>query len=97
MLVGLLLTGCTILRIFLQAAITEGLLCGNLEADYLLFIDGKAVGVLEAKKEDTDVSSIAVVRQAENYTYKVPNWYQTWAKPLPIILSVQWKDCFIQE
>ena len=67
------------------AAITEGLLCGNLEADYLLFIDGKAVGVLEAKKEDTDVSSIAVVRQAENYTYKVPNWYQTWAKPLPII------------
>lgn len=27
-------------------AIREGLLKGNLEADYLLFIDGKAVGVL---------------------------------------------------
>ena len=37
------------------AAIKEGLLCGNLEADYLLFIEGKAVGVLEAKREDTDV------------------------------------------
>ena len=31
-------------------AIREGLLKGNLEADYFLFINGKAVGVLEAKK-----------------------------------------------
>ena len=30
-------------------AIREGLLKGNLEADYFLFINGKAVGVLEAK------------------------------------------------
>lgn len=67
------------------AAIKEGLLCGNLEADYLLFIEGKAVGVLEAKREDTDVSSLAIIKQAENYTYKVPDWYQTWAKPLPLI------------
>lgn len=33
-------------------AIREGLLKGNLEADYLLFINGKAVGVLEAKREE---------------------------------------------
>ena len=32
-------------------AIREGLLKGNLEADYFLFINGKAVGVLEAKRE----------------------------------------------
>ena len=31
-------------------AIEEGLLKGNLEADYLLFLEGKAIGVLEAKK-----------------------------------------------
>lgn len=36
-------------------AIREGLLKGNLEADYFLFINGKAVGVLEAKREETDV------------------------------------------
>lgn len=36
------------------AAIEEGLLNHNMEADYLLFINGKAVGVLEAKKEDVE-------------------------------------------
>lgn len=38
-------------------AIREGLLKGNLEADYLLFINGKAVGVLEAKREEINISS----------------------------------------
>ena len=38
-------------------AIREGLLKGNLEADYLLFINGKAIGVLEAKREDIDALS----------------------------------------
>lgn len=31
-------------------AIREGLLKGNLEADYFLFINGKAVGVLENRR-----------------------------------------------
>lgn len=78
------------------AAIKEGLLCGNLEADYLLFIEGKAVGVLEAKREDTDVLSLAVIKQAENYTYKVPDWYQTWAKPLPLIYLSNGKTVFFR-
>lgn len=38
-------------------AIREGLLKDNLEADYFLFINGKAVGVLEAKREETDTFS----------------------------------------
>ena len=42
-------------------AIREGLLKGNLEADYFLFINGKAVGVLEAKREETDASLIKYV------------------------------------
>ena len=37
-------------------AIREGLLKGNLEADYFLFINGKAVGILEAKREETDAN-----------------------------------------
>ena len=36
------------------AAIEEGILQGGKEADYLLFINGMAVGVLEAKKESID-------------------------------------------
>ena len=42
------------------AAIEEGLLNHNLEADYLLFINGTAIGVLEAKKESYDIDSDAV-------------------------------------
>lgn len=66
-------------------ALEEGLLNGNLEADYLLFLNGKAVGVLEAKKESVDVSADWVKAQAENYVKKVPATYQTIAKPLPLI------------
>lgn len=75
-------------------AIREGLLKGNLEADYLLFVDGKAVGVLEAKKAATDVQSIAVIKQAENYTHKVPSWCQTWKNPLPIVYVSNGKSTF---
>lgn len=45
------------------AAIEEGILQGGKEADYLLFINGFAVGVLEAKKETTDVSKDIVTSQ----------------------------------
>lgn len=65
-------------------AIEEGLLKKNQEADYLLFIDGKAVGVLEAKREETDLDD-DVYRQAYNYTHSVPIWCSTWMVPLPLI------------
>lgn len=48
-------------------AIREGLLKGNLEADYFLFINGKAVGVLEAKREETDAFASKVCDQATLY------------------------------
>ena len=67
-------------------AIEEGLLKGGLEADYLLFLDGKAIGVLEAKKQGTDLEAVAAT-QAENYTHKVPAWVKVWFphKPLPLV------------
>ena len=46
-------------------AVKEGLMKGHKEADYLLFLGGKAVGVLEAKKEEIDVLSSVVEEQAE--------------------------------
>ena len=67
------------------AAIEEGILQGGKEADYLLFINGKAVGVLEAKKASTDVSSDKVIEQAEGYTHKLTKYYQYYANPLPIV------------
>lgn len=52
-------------------AIREGLLKGNLEADYFLFINGKAVGVLEAKREETDAFSDKVCNQAVLYARNI--------------------------
>lgn len=66
-------------------AIKEGLLKGNLEADYFLFINGKAVGILEAKREETDVSCDMVCQQAALYARSVPSCYQAYMKPLPLI------------
>jgi type I restriction enzyme R subunit len=78
-------------------AIKEGLLKGNLEADYFLFINGKAVGILEAKREEVDVSNNTVCEQAALYVRSVPNCYQAYMKPLPLIYQsngnvVQFKD-----
>lgn len=66
-------------------AIREGLLENNLEADYFLFINGKAVGVLEAKRKEVDITSDHVAEQAEHYTRSVPNCYQTYSNPLPLV------------
>mgnify|MGYP000000795809 FL=1 len=79
------------------AAIEEGLLNHNMEADYLLFINGKAVGVLEAKKEEVDVSADWVKAQAENYVNNVPGLYQTISKPLPIIYLSNGKQILFKD
>ena len=75
-------------------AIREGLLKSNLEADYFLFINGKAVGVLEAKREETDAFSSIVCEQAALYAKSVPNIYQTYQKPLPFIFTSNGKELY---
>ena len=75
-------------------AIREGLLKGNLEADYFLFVNGKAVGVLEAKREDIDAFSNKVCEQATLYARNIPNIYQTYQKPLPFIFTSNGKDLY---
>ena len=75
-------------------AIREGLLKGNLEVDYFLFINGKAVGVLEAKREETDAFSSIVCEQAALYARSVPNIYQTYQKPLPFIFTSNGKELY---
>ena len=75
-------------------AIREGLLKGNLEADYFLFINGKAVGVLEAKREETDAFASEVCEQAALYARSVPNIYQAYQKPLPFIFTSNGKELY---
>ena len=51
------------------------------EADYLLFVDGKAVGVVEAKPEGTTLSGVA--EQAGNYVVGLPSNIPHVTLPLP--------------
>ena len=52
-------------------------------ADYLLFVDGKAVGVLEAKPEDHTLSGVEV--QAERYAGGLPPGLNPPVEPLPFL------------
>ena len=50
-------------------------------ADYLLFIDRKAVGVIEAKPEGTTRRGVA--EQSEKYLTGLPDTLRCYQKPLP--------------
>ncbi|MGA9140958.1 MAG: DEAD/DEAH box helicase family protein, partial [Methanocella sp.] len=50
-------------------------------ADYLLFVDRKAVGVVEAKPEGTTLSGVA--EQTRKYLEGVPEHVPCWQNPLP--------------
>ncbi|MBK7877781.1 MAG: DEAD/DEAH box helicase family protein [Planctomycetes bacterium] len=54
---------------------------GHGDADYLLFLDGQAIGVLEAKKEDTTLSNVEA--QAEKYATGLPKHLRVPVRPLP--------------
>lgn len=79
------------------AAIREGLLEGNKEADYFLFLNGKAVGVLEAKREEVDVTDDWVSEQAEGYARSVPACYPAFSKPLPIVMKSNGKELYMRD
>lgn len=78
-------------------AVREGLLKGYLEADYLMFINGKVCGVLEAKREEVDIDSDKVSDQVTTYAKSVPNCYQTWQKPIPLLYKSNGKIVLFQD
>ena len=51
------------------------------EADYGLFVNGKAIGAVEAKKVGTTLSSVAF--QTEKYLTSLPDNFSSWCNPLP--------------
>ena len=63
------------------SAIKEGLMKGNTESDYLLFVDDKAIAVVEAKREENSLGP-EVAMQAEDYARSPQDWYGLWYKDL---------------
>ena len=62
-------------------AVKEALMQGGNESDYLLFVDNKAIAVVEAKKE-SDSLGPKVASQAEHYAKTPQNWYGLWFQGL---------------
>jgi len=58
-----------------------GMKPGHGIVDYLLFIDGVALGVLEAKKAGTPL--LGVETQSGKYSSGLPDWLDTPVRPLP--------------
>src|SRR5438067_2767905 len=62
-------------------AIREALLKGRDEVDYLLFVDGKAIGTVEAKPEGFTLTGVE--EQSAGYAKSLLDIYPRWREPLP--------------
>jgi type I restriction enzyme R subunit len=62
-------------------AIREALLKGRDEVDYLLFVDGKAIGTVEAKPEGYTLTGVE--EQSGKYGKGLLDIYPKWREPLP--------------
>lgn len=66
-------------------AVKEALMKENTESDYLLFVDGKAIAVVEAKKEANNLGD-EVAAQAEFYSANPQAWYALWVdEMIPLV------------
>jgi type I restriction enzyme R subunit len=54
-------------------------------ADYLLYVNGKAAGVIEAKKEGATLSGVEV--QSARYAQGLPAVLPAWRRPLPFLFE----------
>lgn len=59
-------------------------------ADYMLYVDGKAAGVLEAKKPGFTLSGVEI--QSEKYVKGLPDGLPAWHKPLPFAYESTGKE-----
>lgn len=62
---------------FNASAVKEALMQGNKESDYLLFVDDKAIAVVEAKAEYNSLGDV-VAQQAEWYSQNPQGWVGLW-------------------
>ncbi|MBQ9303818.1 type I restriction endonuclease subunit R [Butyrivibrio sp.] len=78
-------------------AVKEALMQGNTESDYLLFIDNKAIAVVEAKREENPLG-VDVAEQAEDYATHPQNWYGLWKQNLiPLVYLANGKKILFKD
>ena len=78
------------------SAIKEALMQGSKESDYLLFVEDKAIAVVEAKKEENPLGD-DVATQAENYAVTPQNWYGLWFNDqIPLVYLANGKKIYFK-
>ena len=65
------------------------------EADYMLFVDRKAAGVLEAKPEGVTLSGVA--EQTERYLHLLPDGLPSFGSPLPFAYESTGVETFFRD
>ncbi len=78
------------------SAVKEALMQGNHESDYLLFVEDKAIAIVEAKRESNDLGE-KVAQQAENYALIPQNWYGLWyPNKIPLVYLANGKKIYFK-
>ena len=78
------------------SAVKEALMQGNTESDYLLFVDDKAIAVVEAKREENPLGE-EVQQQAEDYAGNPQNWYGLWFPgQIPLVYLANGKKIYFK-
>lgn len=76
------------------SAVKEALMQGNTESDYLLFVDDKAIAVVEAKREENELGE-DVQTQAEDYACNPQDWYGVWfPSQIPLVYLANGKKIY---
>lgn len=76
-------------------AVREFVMSDGSKADYLLFVKGKACGVIEAKKEGVSLSGIEI--QAKHYALHVSSELRVWQSPLPFIYESNFNEIYFSD
>ena len=78
------------------SAVKEALMQGSKESDYLLFVEDKAIAVVEAKKEENLLGDDVAI-QAENYAITPQNWYGLWFNnQIPLVYLANGKKIYFK-
>ena len=78
------------------SAVKEALMQGNTESDYLLFVDNKAIAVVEAKREENPLGA-EVEKQAEGYAKSPQSWYGLWFDHIiPLVYMANGKKLYFK-
>lgn len=78
------------------SAVKEALMQGSKESDYLLFVEDKAIAVVEAKKEENPLGDDVAI-QAENYAVTPQSWYGLWFNnQIPLVYLANGKRIYFK-